>query len=190
MSVTYPDHIAVDRPVTAQPVSVRTADVDSAPYTPVYARSGKARTGRKAVKTWMILAPIGAVVLIGGGVAMALGGETADPVSSPGPVQPAPFAASIDAGIAPPALQTSAAGIEATSAPVGMQTAEGRRATPALRPPVEAVPAATPVETAPTPTGPQPYVGADEPVTPAVPSAPAPPTPVLPPEAVVSPPVD
>ena len=189
MSVTYPDHIAVDRPVTAHPVSVGTADVDSAPYTTVYARSGKARTGRKAVKTWMILAPIGAVVLIGGGVAMAIGGETADPVSSPGPVQPAPFAAPLDAGIAPSALQTSAAGIEATSAPVATQTAEGRRATPALRS-VEAAPAATPVETAPTPTGPQPYLGADEPVTPALPSAPAPPTPVLPPEAVVSPPGD
>ena len=75
MSITYPDHIVVDRPVAASAIAA-TPSPDNAPYTPVYARSGKARNGRKAVKTWMILVPIGAVVMIGGGVAMAIGGRS------------------------------------------------------------------------------------------------------------------
>ena len=83
MSITYPDHIVVDRPVPSNAGTGANPVVDSAPYTPVYARSGKARNGRKAVKTWMILAPIGALVLIGGGVAMAMGGETAEPLDAP-----------------------------------------------------------------------------------------------------------
>ena len=81
MSITYPEQIVVDRPAAASGAAGKTTVVDSAPYTPVYARSGKARNGRKAVKTWMILLPIGAVVLIGGAVAMAMGGETAGPLT-------------------------------------------------------------------------------------------------------------
>lgn len=40
-------------------------------FVPRYARPAKST---KSVKTWMILAPIGAVVLLGAGVAMMMGG--------------------------------------------------------------------------------------------------------------------
>ena len=55
MSVTYTDQV---RPATPRPG----ARVDSEAYVPVYARSG-ARSSNKPVKTWMILAPLGVLVL-------------------------------------------------------------------------------------------------------------------------------
>src|SRR5215217_553999 len=53
-------------------------------FVPVYARTGrKTRHAGGKVKTWMILAPIGAVVLGGTAVAMMLSGsETAEPALS------------------------------------------------------------------------------------------------------------
>ena len=51
MSVTYTDQV---RPAAAR--------VDSEAYVPVYARSG-ARKSNKPLKTWMILAPLGVLVL-------------------------------------------------------------------------------------------------------------------------------
>ena len=193
MSITYPDHIVVDRPVTANAVAA-TTPADNAPYTPVYARSGKARNGRKAVKTWMILAPIGALVLIGGGVAMAIGGETSAPLGAPVPVESAPFAAALPVtDTTPMAMETAAAPeaiVEAASAPVVTPPAEARSRAPALRSQVEASPVVAPVETAPPPAGPQPYLSAAEPVEPATTAAPAPTPPVLPPETVTASPIN
>ena len=50
------------------------ARTEDTTFVPRYARTTKSK---KSVKTWMILAPIGAVVLLGSGVAMMMGGEQA-----------------------------------------------------------------------------------------------------------------
>lgn len=196
MSITYPDHVVVDRPVSGALVAASTPVADNAPYTPVYARSGKARNGRKAVKTWMILAPIGTLVLIGGGVAMAIGGETSVPLAAPAPVASAPFAAALPVAapapaplaLEPPAMAETVT--ERAPTPVAAPPAATRTRTPAARPRVETTPVAAPVESAPSPVGPQPYLDAAEPVPPATTAAPAQPTPVLPPETVTGPPID
>ena len=62
MSMTYP---------TREPASA--IDTQDAVFVPRYART--ARSSKKPVKTWMILAPLGAVVVIGGAAAMMMGGE-------------------------------------------------------------------------------------------------------------------
>ncbi|WP_339933432.1 hypothetical protein [uncultured Brevundimonas sp.] len=189
MSITYPDHIVADRPVAGNATAGTAPVAESAPYTPVYARSGKARNGRKAVKTWMILAPVGALVLIGGGVAMAIGGNTSEPLVAPVPIESMPAAAPVVAETAPSAVATPApaqAIAQTAPAPVARQAAEPRNRAPAVRPRVEAAPVVAPVETVAPPAGPQPYLSAAEPAA----AAPAPPTPVLPPETVTGPPID
>tara|TARA_R110002051_G_scaffold44627_5_gene90320 strand:+ start:2782 stop:3351 length:570 start_codon:yes stop_codon:yes gene_type:complete len=187
MSITYPDHIIVDRPVASSAGAGTAPVVESAPYTPVYARSGKARNGRKAVKTWMILAPIGALVLIGGGVAMAIGGEASAPLAT----APMPVVAPRVSETAPLALAT-AVPVDVVAAvplvPVARRAAETRSRSPVVRPRVEAGPVVAPVETAPTPAGPRPYVSAAEPAAATI--TPPAPTPVLPPETVTGPPID
>lgn len=69
MSLTYTDHTRTDNTDTV--------------FIPAYAR-GKSRKN-KGVKTWMILAPIGAVVLAGSAAAMLMGGgdEAAPMVETP-----------------------------------------------------------------------------------------------------------
>lgn len=158
MSMTYAD----------TKTEIRTEDA----FVPRYARPTKSR---KSVKTWMILAPIGAVVLLGSGVAMVMGGgEQAAPppateATTPA-MQTAPAAmtaaetpvtptAPIETAQAPAAAPTPAA-----SAPVA------RRAEPRAEPvvrraaPVAERPAATPrVEVPARPTGPQPYAAATSP---------------------------
>jgi hypothetical protein len=141
---------------------------DDAVYTPVYAR-GKTRGKKKGVKTWMILAPVGGVVLMGGAAMMLLdpSNEAAPLVEAETPV------VSAMAPIAPePSLLDSAAPAPATAAsapapvavtpvtPVGREAAPVRRtqAAPDRR---VAEPVAAPVaevETA-APSGPQPYAG-------------------------------
>ena len=83
------------------------ARTEDTAFVPRYARNTKAK---KSVKTWMILAPIGAVVLLGSGVAMMMGGEQA------APAQPAETAA--------PAMQTAPAAMTAAQAPVTPAPAE------------------------------------------------------------------
>lgn len=188
MSITYPDHVAVNRPTALAP----TPTAESAPYTPVYARSGKARNGRKAVKTWMILAPIGAVVLIGGAVAMAIGGQASEPLGAPVSVEPTVMAAPI---MAVPLTDTAPAALVPPAPPVAVA-----ETTPEVRPAAlprsrtsmvstraAVTPVVAPAEPAPTPAGPQPYLSV---AGPAVVVAPSPPTPVLPPETVTGPPID
>ena len=141
-------------------------------FVPRYARPTKSK---KSVKTWMILAPIGAVVLLGSGVAMVMGGgEQAAPGQS--------------TEATAPAMQTAPAAMTAAETPVTpaapMETAQAPAAAPApaasaltaLRAepraepvarraaPVAERPAATPrVEVPATPTGPQPYAAATSP---------------------------
>ncbi len=189
MSITYPDHSAADLPVAGS----STPSVASAPYTPVYARSGKARNGRKAVRTWMILAPVGAAVLIGGAAAMMFAGESVEPLTAPVPIESAPLTPPIsepsETDISPSAL-TAAAPIApvANSAlpPVAIRSAPVRSRASTLAPGVEADPVVEPSETVTPPAGPQPYVTATEEVS----APPATPTPVLTPEMLNGAPID
>jgi len=170
------------------PYAERVEPVDAEPFIPVYARKRSSRR-KGGVKTWMILAPVGALAL--GGIAAALimgnGEKTAEPVlvesAATLPVLPA-------TPMAPAAtLPTPALTIDTTDVPPAVAVREQapvRRATapaPARR--VASVPAATATsttraETPPTPTTPQPYA-----ISPGAPSAsastPIPaPTPTLP----------
>lgn len=172
MSVTYTDQV---RPAAAR--------VDSEAYVPVYARSG-ARTSNKPVKTWMILAPLG-VLMVGGAAAAMLmqPGEATAP-------------AAIEAAPAPPAAMTPPEVSPLTAATIPMETPAGLTTAPippsdvvpterrsalpvaparSARVAPRAAPAVAPVE-APVPTGPQPYLS----VAPQVAPAPAPAT-VIPP---------
>ena len=134
MSVTYTDQV---RPAAARPA----ARVEGEAYVPVYARSG-ARKSNKPVKTWMILAPLG-VLLVGGAAAAML-------------MQPAEPAVEEAAPFAPLAAQLAASEIAPLNAPsIPMETpADLTTATPI--PPAAAAPippaAAAPVERRATPT--------------------------------------
>ena len=136
-------------------------------YTPVYARRGARK--QKKFKTWMILAPIGAVVLAGSAAMMLMGGqpETAAlgesaPMEAAAPLAPvsamAPVAATpLDSqtAIVPPA-EVAASPAPVAAAPV----VSARRAEPAAAPVQRrAAPVAAPiVEEAPAePTGPVAY---------------------------------
>jgi len=175
MSLTYPE----------PPVSTTT----EAEYIPAYARKP---VRQKKVRSWMILAPIGAVVLLGSGAAMLWNSDDAaaplaEPVAAPMTVAPAtaPVAAPMEAA---PAALTPTAPLEA--APVAVPAARSetvrreapvqRRAAPAVAQRVEP----TPVE----PTGPRPYSAS--PATPglnAAPPAPAiTPVPATPPAPAIS----
>lgn len=154
MSVTYPH----DRPIP------QTDHLDAPreePFVPVYARTRRNTRSRKGgVKTWMILAPIGVLVLAGGAAAMMMGGDSDEVASAPLaepaatapvlPAQPLPVEnASIE--IAPVVEATPAPAPvvrRAAPAPARRATAPARAAapTPAPAPRVEAAP-----------TGPQPY---------------------------------
>ncbi|MES2861223.1 MAG: hypothetical protein V4701_07100 [Pseudomonadota bacterium] len=148
MSVTY-----TDSPIDNT--------VESNDFVPSYARGARRK---KPVRTWMILAPIGALALIGGGAAMMLGGERdAAPLVEPEtaviqpvaatPLESSTLPSNASASIAPPTPTVAPrAAAQAPSAPPAVQR---RQAAPVER---RAAPVVTPrVETAPEPTGPQPY---------------------------------
>lgn len=75
-------------------------------FVPVYARSGKSRAGRGKVRSWMILAPVGAIVLGGIGALMFMGGneEAGTPLAEP--------------ATTPPVLSALPAPVDATTAPL------------------------------------------------------------------------
>lgn len=101
-------------------------------YVPVYARkrAARGRTGARGLKTWMILAPLGLVVVGGVTAAMLLNGGEAE-------VAPAEVAA-----LAPAVAQAPLADLMAAPATEGA-------ALGALRPVEPAAPAVSPVEAAP-----------------------------------------
>jgi hypothetical protein len=198
MSVTYPadptkpygDRIEMPR---VDPHAELTNDE---PFVPVYARRGKARTGQSKIKSWMILAPVGAIVLGGIGAMMFMGGseEVATPLAEPAATAPVVSAlpAPVDAATAPLTPQSAPAPVAA--APVVREATPVRRAAPAPTPRREAAPA--PAPTAPrvvTPApaaGPQPYAPAPaaSPTSTLNTATPAPsPTPAPPPAIVVQP---
>ena len=167
MSVTYTDQV---RPAAAR--------VDSDAYVPVYARSD-ARTSNKPVKTWMILAPLG--VLVVGGAAAAMLMQPAEPVApttlDAAPV--APVATPLTAPTIP--METPAPPIPPDAALVE------RRATPAraARIAPRGAPAPAPVVEAPVPMGPQPYLSVPPQTAAPTAVAPAAVTPMAPPAPIV-----
>jgi hypothetical protein len=164
MSVTYTDQV---RPAAARPA----ARVDGEAYVPVYARSG-ARKSNKPVKTWMILAPLG--VLVVGGAAAAMLMQPAEPaVEEAAPF--APLAAQLAASEIAPLnaasipMETPADLTTATPIPPAAAAPVERRATPtsadlapaqarAARVAPRAAAPAPVVEAPVAPTGPQPYL--------------------------------
>ena len=177
MSVTYTEE------------AVRNTEARDEAFVPRYART-KRSSNKGGVRTWMILAPIGALALIGGGAAMILGGGTeTQPLveSEPAPmIQPmASTPAPLESSVAPDALMPPTLAVppvaeapapvvrEATPTPAVRRVAPvatERRAEPV-------VPAVEPAVV--EPTGPRPYtaelnVAAPQTATPApAPRAPA-----------------
>lgn len=150
MSLTYPH----DRPRPQDPAFEAAPEQ---PFVPVYARQGRAARGRKrGVRTWMILAPIGVLVLGAAAAAMMLGGR--DEVAPTPLVEPAATAPVLPSqpslAQVPPVEATPVAPVvETAPAPVARRTAPvatRRSAAPA--------PAATPRVVVPAePAEPQPY---------------------------------
>lgn len=152
MSAPYTDQI--------RPAAV----IDNDAYVPVYARSA-ARKSNKPVKTWMILAPLG-VLVVAGAVSAMLMQPAAPAVEEAVPF--APLAAQLAASeVAPlnapsipmetPAELTTAAPIPpSVAAPVERRAAPAAPARAARVTPRAAAPAT--VEAPVVPTGPQPYL--------------------------------
>lgn len=172
MTVTYPH----DRPL---PEGVRTEAAPEEPFVPVYARDRRSMRSRKGgVRTWMILAPLGVLVLGAGAAAMMTGGG--DDVAPAPLIEPA-----ATPPVAPPQpLASETVSIEPAAAPVVEAAPVVRQAAPA--PPRRAAPtrvaAPTPApparEAAPVePAGPQPYTATLN----------AAPTPAQPPVIVIQP---
>lgn len=172
MSMTYPH----DRPATPGRLEVPHEE----PFVPVYARSGR-RTGavrKGGFRPWMVLAPIGVLVLGAGAAAILAGGE---PQGAAAPVlEPAPTA---------PVLSTQPASIEVIPMEAATPVVE---ATPALQaPPVarraESIPVrrtAPPAPVVPPPAAPAPLAG-PQPYTAALNAAPTSATPPAPPPPVI-----
>ena len=144
MSLTYTDDTA--RTYTETPARSEEA------YVPVYARSRSRKARRSGVRSWMILAPIGVLVL-GGAAAMMLmdGGREAPALAEPAataPVMPAAAPAALNAAAAPTPAPVDAAPLPREAAPAATpvrRAAPARRAAPVAAPARrEAAPAAAP----------------------------------------------
>lgn len=156
MSVTYPH----DRPI---PHGEHLEAQREEPFVPVYARTRRSARGRKGgVKTWMILAPVGVLVLGGAAAALMMGdqGEVAPaPLAEPAATAPVLPAQPVLAEAAP--METAPV---AEATPIPAPAPVVRRAAPAparraVAPARQAAPTPAPaprVEAA-APTGPQPY---------------------------------
>ncbi|MEQ7154065.1 hypothetical protein [Brevundimonas aurifodinae] len=157
MTVTYTDDTARNEPMIEEV------------FVPRYARTRKSRS-KGGIRTWMILAPVGVVALIGGGAAVMMSGETGNEplVAREAPVPLVQPAVPLESSTARAALSTDdlPGGVtltETAAAPVVREAPPTRPAAIQRRQPVErrAAPAepAPVMEQAPTePTGPQPYV--------------------------------
>lgn len=175
MTVTYPH----DRPL---PHDTHMEEARPEPYVPVYARTrGSTRSRKGGVKTWMILAPVGVLVLGGVAAAMIAGsGDDAPPAPLVEPAATAPVlpAQPLISEVAP--LETSGAPvIEAAPAPAPapvVRAAPARRAAPAPARPAPAATREAPAE----PVGAQPYTSSLNTSPTAAPATPAPaPAPVI-----------
>jgi hypothetical protein len=144
MSVTYTDH-EYDR----------RDDVVEEAYVPVYARkrAARGRAGARGFKTWMILAPLGVLVVGGASAAMLMNGGEAEVVEAPAASSPALAQAPLTdlmtstAASDPAALTALRPAEPVATAPVAAAPvaapAPVRRAAPVQR---RTAPAAAPVE--------------------------------------------
>ena len=139
---------------TLAPVSVE----QDAVFTPSYVRRP---VKQKKLKTWMVLAPIGALALIGGAATMLLtGGDEAQPLAEPAPtaVASTPLA---PVTVSPPLSSTpvaTPAPVAVAPAPVAREAAPVRRAAPVTRSaPAADISPAPSVQAPAEPTGPQAY---------------------------------
>lgn len=134
-------------------------------FVPAYARKP---VRQKKVRTWMVLAPIAAVALIGGGAYMLMnGGETAQPLVEPAatPVSSpmTPAAPTTQAAMSPMTAAAAPAPVAATAppSPAVREAAPVRRASPvAARRESAPVASAPRVEAPAQQAGPQPYAAA------------------------------
>ena len=184
MSVTYPED-------KIEPIAEET-------FVPVYARRGRSAKKQGGVKTWMILAPIAAVAVIGGGALMFMGGSNeADEAALVEPAATAPVLpltpAPTEVAAAPLASAATPAPVEATPqpaaapAPVAREAAPVRRAAPAPAARRVAPAPTPPIETPVEPTGPRSYSApaASSPSTSTLNTAPTAPAPTPAPRAPV-----
>jgi cell division protein FtsN len=132
MSVTY----TTDR---NPPYGDHPEAVAEEPFIPRYARTAKTGGARRGkIKTWMILAPVGALVL--GGVAAVMlmdgGEETAAPLAEPAATAPVlPAIPASEAAVAPLTSASTPAPVEAApvAAPPAARETPARPAAPARR---------------------------------------------------------
>ena len=155
MTLTYPH----DRPLPHD--SHLDATRTEEPFVPVYARTRSARGRKGGLKAWMILAPIGVLVLGAGAAALMSGGDEATaPLAEPAATAPVLTAQPLLTEAAPVA-ETPVAAVEATPAPAPVvrraAPAPVRRAAAPARAPAAAPTTAPRTATAPQPAGPQPY---------------------------------
>lgn len=160
MTVTYTDDTVRNEPMADEV------------FVPRYARTGKSHS-KGGIRTWMILAPIGALAVLGGGAVMMMGGDAGDEAlvasEAPAPlIQPAvPLESSTGpAALAIGDLPGNATISEAAPAPVVREAPPAPPPAVQRRQPLQR--GAAPVEAAPTveqapavPTGPQPYVASN-----------------------------
>lgn len=137
-------------------------------FVPRYARTGRARK-KGGVRAWMILAPVGALALIGGAAAVMMSGETGEGSlvanDAPAPlVRTAPLESSTAPDALANGLPSNVTITETAPAPAPLVREAPPAPPPAIqrRQPTER--RAAPVEPAPVveqapaePTGPQPY---------------------------------
>lgn len=187
MTITYPnDQTLPNDGLTSAP--------REEPFVPVYARTRSA-TGRKGgVKSWMILAPIGVLVLGAAAVVLVMGeGEPVAPAplvepAATGPVLPTQPLVNEIAPVETPA----GAPIEAAPAPAvraaPAPTPERRTAaTPVRRAAPAPAPAPATRESPAEPAGPQPYTSSLNTTPPTTAPATPSPTPAPPPVIVIDP---
>ncbi|MBU1325771.1 MAG: hypothetical protein KJ676_11050, partial [Alphaproteobacteria bacterium] len=112
MSVTYTDTDYPDRDAVVEEA-----------YVPVYARkrAARGRAGTGGVKTWMILAPLGLVVVGGVSAAMLMNGGGAAEIAA-APAAPAPAVAQAPLTEVLPAEPLAAAPVAAAPAPAPAAT--------------------------------------------------------------------
>jgi hypothetical protein len=161
-------------------------------FVPRYAQSR--HKSNKPVKTWMVIAPIGALAVIGTAAALMMGGgeqaAPAAPVESVSTLAPATQTAPTAlAPVATPLAEPTPVQAPVQAAPAAEPTP--RRAEPAPRRAAPAVerPAAR-VETPAEPTGPQPYSVASTPALNTAPAASAPSVQIQSPPTVLVQPVN
>lgn len=193
MSLTYPpapnDHVGdhIELP--------RFGPAHEEPFVPVYARRGKARSGKGRIRTWMILVPVGVLTLGGIGAMMAMneGEQASAPLAEPAATLPVLATPSIAPASEVAPLDSASTPAPVITEPTVRQAATTPRAAPTTQRPAAApaAPAAAPVAQTPDPivaAGPQPYT--PPPAAPStsasVPAAPAPTT-ASPPVIIIDP---